>query len=284
MDEVILPAGFFQGTFDGRGHTVTLNIDKSGNVTQRQIGLFRAITSGCVIQNLHVAGSITIDDTNQNTSLFIGGIMGNMWQPGVTLKNCVSSVNMTVTSPTSNLAVGGLIGIAANGITIEHCYARGTISVSATNSSSMTRYGVGGIVGVIGNSLESAVVTGGFSNSVSLAGISGGRSPPEAFTSTTMGVRRILGIVASYITNEVTFSNNYALGTVTITDFTGPVSTQPANADRDGIPAAANDIDSETWWRTTAGWESVWGGDNPTLDAPWVWDSTAKRPKLYKFD
>ena len=76
----------FCGTFDGNGKTLTLDYTSTINCTAP----FCQVKDGCVIENLHVDG--TIASTQQYTAGIIGAQYGN-----VTIRNCRSSVNIQST-------------------------------------------------------------------------------------------------------------------------------------------------------------------------------------------
>lgn len=60
----------FTGTFDGNGHTVTLDITAS----TANVGLFSKLAGGAVVKNVITAGSVTVDHTNKKS--YVGGIAG----------------------------------------------------------------------------------------------------------------------------------------------------------------------------------------------------------------
>ncbi len=87
---------YYQGTFDGQGHTLTVNL----TTTQDGYGPFLTL-NGATIKNLHVTGTIT-DDSYQS----FGGIAGYIGGPS-TLTNCWSSVTL---KSTFDLIHGSRIG------------------------------------------------------------------------------------------------------------------------------------------------------------------------------
>lgn len=70
-------ANDFSGTFDGNGHTVTLNITAS----TANVGLFKTLSGGAVVKNVITAGSISGKVNN------VGGIAGTA-DGNVTIENC----------------------------------------------------------------------------------------------------------------------------------------------------------------------------------------------------
>ena len=276
MDEPI-PAILYRGAFDGRGHTVTLNINKSGTISPNQIGLFRVVTTTAVIKNVHVTGSITIDNSGW-TPLWVGGVVADSLYGTITLKNCMSSVNITVATTGAQSRLGGLVGGSGEGVSVEHCYYSGDISFTFTGGSTGYRF-AGGIAGTIG---ETNPVAGTVSNTVSLSNITW--SETVAYDAAERGVRRITGGVPySLPTANFVFANNYGLGTMTMRSGGSP-APQAVKPAFEGDTVTMADIEDEAWWRETAGWESVWGGENPAPDKPWEWDAVNKRPKLHVFD
>lgn len=125
-------ANDFSGTFDGNGHTVTLNITAS----TANVGLFKTLSGGAVVRNVITAGSIS------STEKYVGGIAGfaNTYSGDVIIENCKN----TATVQGGN-GVGGIFGYcsgSAHSVTITGCANTGTIS-GARNS--------GGICGTLEN-------------------------------------------------------------------------------------------------------------------------------------
>lgn len=150
-------ASDFSGTFDGNGHTVTLDITAS----TADVGLFSKLAGGAVVKNVITAGTVTATGKNN-----VGGIAGfaNTYSGDVTIENCK---NMAAIS--GNKAVGGILGQGTNtnGITIYSCANTGTIAGANTQ--------IGGIAGSITATatIESCYNTGdvnGFSNVAGIVG------------------------------------------------------------------------------------------------------------------
>ena len=119
----------FSGTFDGDGHTLTLNIS---TISADDAGAFRSI-NGATIRNLHTAG--TVDGGVQGYAAgIVGRAIGNS-----TLVNCRSSVTITA-SKNGDGSHGGLIG-NSTGTTIEGCVFDGQLVTTANT------YNCGGLVG-----------------------------------------------------------------------------------------------------------------------------------------
>lgn len=130
-------ANKFKGTFDGNGHTITLNINSAGSHYQ---GAFAYIDAGGTVKNLITAGTIAAKNKN-----FIGGIAGMNCG---TIEKCWNKTNITGKSN-----VGGIVGTngtySSSGAkiqaTIKNCYNSGTINGTSSN--------IGGIVGSSTNSI-----------------------------------------------------------------------------------------------------------------------------------
>ena len=124
---------YYEGVFDGRGHSVTVDITTTGQVT----GLFAFVSgSETVIKNLTVRGNITTSDK------FAGGVAGVL-HTGATIENCASYVNIhsTVNGDGTH---GGIIGyVTGEGTRTVNCLFAGSISGEMTNQ-------CGGIIGWAG--------------------------------------------------------------------------------------------------------------------------------------
>lgn len=119
-------SGYFAGTFDGDGHTISgLSISDSQTNTH---GLFGKINSASVIKNL------TIESPEVSGLIEVSALVG--FNFGGHIENCHVR-NATLTGKGK---VGGLVGINSGG-SITNCSATGTISGKGGN-------GIGGIVGM----------------------------------------------------------------------------------------------------------------------------------------
>lgn len=105
----------YTGTFDGQGHTVSgLNITSLGG--RQKLGLF-GVAQDAVIENLTVRGNIDLTGVRSydtTTGYIIGGVLGSGEGGGVTIRSCVSQVDISVSfandQKAQNSAVGGLVG------------------------------------------------------------------------------------------------------------------------------------------------------------------------------
>ena len=123
------PSTMFSGTYDGGGHTITLNLPTA---TADDAGPFRSI-NGATIKNLHTAGTV-----DGGVYGYAGGIAGRAIG-NCNLINCRSSVTITA-SKDGDGSHGGLVG-NSTGTTIEGCIFDGRL-ITTNNT-----YNCGGLVG-----------------------------------------------------------------------------------------------------------------------------------------
>lgn len=126
-------ASDFSGTFDGDGHTVTLNITAS----TANVGLFSKLAGGAVVKNVITAGTVTATGKNN-----VGGIAGvaDTELGAITISNCKNEAAIK-----GNKVVGGILG----GCT-EDDYAL-TISACANEGNISGTRNIGGICGTLEN-------------------------------------------------------------------------------------------------------------------------------------
>ena len=135
----------FMGTFDGDGHTLTIAYGSAENpITEDYAAPFRNVENGCVIKNLHVAGTIT------TANKYAAGIVAQQYG-AVTIRNCRSSVTIQ-SSVEGDGTHGGLVGVKGNSnyanLTIEGCTFDGKIVSIGTTATT----DCGGFVGWCSNS------------------------------------------------------------------------------------------------------------------------------------
>lgn len=197
----------FTGTFDGDGHTVTLNITSSS--AKSYTGLFGTLAGGAVVKNVITAGKI--EATGKDN---VGGIAGraNTYGGAVTIENCKNIAEIS-----GNKAVGGILGNCTTinyTLTISACANTG--AVTASNSQA------GGIAGNFENAhiIRDCYNTGNVSVQHSgCAGILGrgtkGASIVNCYTAGNSGDYALLGQTSTTYT-ACTVKNSYALqGTAT---------------------------------------------------------------------
>lgn len=186
----------FSGTFDGAGHTVTLNITTAES---SNVGLFASLASGAVIRNVTTAGSISVSVNN------VGGIAGNA-DGNVTIENCKNTASIK-----GSKAVGGILGYSypdSGFVTISSCVNMGNVTASSRQA--------GGIAGNIEGThvIRDCYNQGNISGS-GAAGILGrgakGVSVSNSYTIGTIGTNgyALIGSLGSGTSCEV--SNSYGL-------------------------------------------------------------------------
>lgn len=237
----------FLGTFDGGGHTLTLNgvkgirtvFGKISNTSYYFFSLFAYIQGGEVeVRRLRVDGEITVDGTDESIYYYVGGICG--YNEG-TITDCISNVTVTATGKMDALEAGGIVGY--NGWNIYNCYATGEIESTAT-----TQFvDLGGIAGVNNNYIANS------------AALNSNISGEDGQTNTY--IHRITG------TNGGTIVSSYASAALTASGEKGP--DKPDGADCDAKPAAS-------WWMGQGRWANSYitpAGNTYSL-TPWDFTTT----------
>lgn len=188
-------ANDFSGTFDGDGHTVTLNITAS----TANVGLFSKLAGGAVVKNVITAGSVTatgkkcvagiagyatdnvkIENCKNTASITgnknVGGILGEAYNNeesiSVGIKNCANEGAVNGTGS----AVGGIVGKMEGQNSIIDCYNRGNIT-GFNNYAGIVGQSTGALVATIKNCYSVGAVTAyGASTNAGYALIGGGKN------------------------------------------------------------------------------------------------------------
>jgi len=120
----------FHGIFDGNGHTITLNIENSGNFS----GIFRNVEADAEVRNLTVDGTMTIGGQ------YSGGI--TCYVSGV-VRNCSSFVKLNVKSGCS----GGIAFLVWSSGRVENCFSAATFTgENLSECSELIGWGDGGTI------------------------------------------------------------------------------------------------------------------------------------------
>jgi hypothetical protein len=170
----------FNGVFDGRGHSVTISLDRlesTGNYGDgSSVGLIGRLgnhdnegarVSGQAVRNVAVYGSVSANRS-------VGGIVGKIGKNigGVVIENCANFADI---SSTDAKGVGGIVGAAWNGGVIRNCYNAGTVDGKHPNPA-------GGIAGsveiLIENSYSRGRVTAPTGYAMGIGTNNGGASTP----------------------------------------------------------------------------------------------------------
>lgn len=124
-------ASTFTGTFDGDGHTVTLDITASNSDYQ---GMFARLGSGATVKNLIIGGSVT-------GRKYTGAVTGRTdpETDDITVRNCQINASVTGTQ-----YVGGIVGYA-----YDNSYSGTLVLTACGNEGAVAGSGnqVGGLVG-----------------------------------------------------------------------------------------------------------------------------------------
>lgn len=138
----------FRGTFDGDGHTITLNI--TDNREEHYCGPFRII-NGATIKNLHVTGTIV-----KATWKHVGGMVGKALGTN-TITNCRSSVDIQVNTD-GDCSSGGFIGDLRDGqTTLTGCTFDGKLRGPGGTESRSTKWG--GFIGWVADGRKAILNT-----------------------------------------------------------------------------------------------------------------------------
>lgn len=106
-DGIGIPQSFigFSGTFDGNGHTITVELNNSANVGPKG-GLFN-LTYNAAVTDLTVTGTVS-------STRFVGGLVGRV-MGNFTASNCnIDGMTLSLSNGANN-SVGGLIGQCGSG-------------------------------------------------------------------------------------------------------------------------------------------------------------------------
>ena len=110
----------FSGTFDGDGHTLTINVSNQG----RFAAPFKCV-SDATIKNLRTAG--TIDGTGNSDGKLLAGIIGVSFG-NTTITGCRSSVTLTTDFGEDAALAGIVAGTKGGSLTIEGCVFDGSMT------------------------------------------------------------------------------------------------------------------------------------------------------------
>jgi hypothetical protein len=207
------------------------------------------------IENCYSSGTITRNGSGTgNDTTNMGGITGDIGGYPF-FRNCYSTAVLTRDgsgADTDTTRMGGIIGDAGGSVTLQYFYFYGSLN----GPSSATTY-IGGILGNSATYLHSKCVAlnsniNGDSNVGRIAGSASTLS--DNYARTNMG-----------------HNNTYTLGTTW-------ASVGHTTINGDSVDLEDTQALSGSWWNTSTRWASVWG---TSQTAPWQWDSTLLRPKLY---
>ena len=102
-------ASAYKGTFDGQGHTLTVNLSSTADIWAP----FCYVGDGAVIQNLHIAG--TVNGAHRRIGGFVGEGKGTY-----SISNCISSVKINTTYNGDGIQ-GGFVASQRGTLQISDC-------------------------------------------------------------------------------------------------------------------------------------------------------------------
>lgn len=147
---------YFDGTFDGRGHTVS-NFTMKGQ--DGLTGLFGYVITG-MVKNVNVKDAVYNVDTSSTSNYIVGGIVA--YNMGSDVIGCSFAGDITVDLNSSDRVsyIGGIVGFAqgystTNSATVSYC----TATVDFKSDGSAPLLAVGGIVGGSTGTADSAPFT-----------------------------------------------------------------------------------------------------------------------------
>jgi hypothetical protein len=141
----------FAGVFDGDGHTIS-NVSIAATISN--LGFFGSL-NGATVKDLALVNLNVVQATGTTGA---GGIAGSVAGASSTISGC--SVSGTIRS--SGSAVGGILGMAYTGITIDNCRVDGVVTAAYSGGGILGSYSGTAANGnaLIRNSLVTATVEG----------------------------------------------------------------------------------------------------------------------------
>ncbi|MBQ9107461.1 MAG: InlB B-repeat-containing protein [Clostridia bacterium] len=130
----------FQGTFDGDGYTITININGANAASRNELGLFPQ-AGNATFKNLTIKGTWT--NLGNDCGAFVGHARG--W---LTFENCISDVDMSGNGHSHGGILGSTSAQTKYDYTFIACVNLGDITSYESGSQA---YGVGGIIGNVWN-------------------------------------------------------------------------------------------------------------------------------------
>ena len=135
----------YKGHFDGQGYAIT---NLTYTTTQDYHGLFGVISTGAIIENFSVSGTVTNDDYGQF------GTVGFARDKNPIIRNVKSSLN--IDNSKTGQRIGGILGATYTGspitVTIEHCTYSGTLRTNDSGDSG----NYGGFIGYVQSNTENS--------------------------------------------------------------------------------------------------------------------------------
>ena len=121
----------FNGTFDGQGHTLTLNYGSADNPVDAQFVAPFVMTywnTAPTFRNLNISGHI-YDAYTGSEAHNVGGLIGHLYGT-VTIEHCTSNVSITSTG-----GAGGFVGLCEHTVSFTDCMSSAVIHSAGGNNS-----------------------------------------------------------------------------------------------------------------------------------------------------
>ena len=180
--DYFLPLGSsnpFTGTFDGHGHTVTINLDEG---TNDYSALFSKIQDA-QIKNLRVAGTITT--SGHYAAGIVGTVLGSSTQGGEShISNCASAVNIISTTDGQAFHAGIIARNQAKELYVNNCLFNGAMDLNGKTTA------CAGLIGTTDDNclteINGCLQMGSFNNVMdndSVSTYSAGTRKPDVYSS-----------------------------------------------------------------------------------------------------
>ena len=244
----------FAGNFNGQGHAITGLVYTT---KQSYHGFFGVTTTGTLIENFSIAGTVTNEDFGQ-----FGGVVGYARDNTTIIRNVKSAMNFV--NKKAGQRIGGIVGQANNGTTrVENCVYSGILSPGNATGN------YGGIVGYVNNNVNANLfiincLFDGEINNIGADGECGGiagyvGANPNVTIENCLSVGYVssnrAGLICGTIqANNSVVENNYYLGEAA----NGPTST----VERPSTEVTAEQLASgEVAYKLGDAWGQVLGTD-----------------------
>jgi hypothetical protein len=210
----------FAAVFNGNGHTITINSFSSTAMSDDNLGLFGK-TDGANIKNLTIVYPNLEVNATPSYDSYVGGLAGQA--VATIIDNVhVKGVIACTSSPTDNLLIGGLVGLANTGSSISNSSFSGTLTgeggrvyaggIAGESFGPINTSYAAGTINVTPNSVYVSVGgivgqgTPNIENCYSAVTVTGTETPDNAYAG---------GIIGTLTSGSV--RKCYALGSVTVT-------------------------------------------------------------------
>ena len=275
---------YFQGHYDGDGHTVSgIYTQPGSSTTYNYQGLFGYVR-GTSSTNRAEISNVGVINSNIQGYKYVGGIAGYSYYANIT--NCYNTSSVTG----SYNYVGGVVGYNASS-TVSNSYNTGDVTSTYTGTYAY----VGGVAGynynsTVTNSYNTGTVTGSGSYVGGIVGYNYYSIVTNSYNIGSVTGVSVVGGVVGYSGSSSTVSNSYNTGTVTGSSYVGGVVGRNSSSTVlncyyggncasiiGGINGADVDGQAEYWdtIATDAKTESWYGSSSTvTWNSSYPWDFT----------